>query len=53
MKEIEDEKKRIKLKLEVEKEKKITFLDIELDSGRKDKGVRLKWYQKKENAAIY
>ena len=52
VKEMEDEKKGIQLKLEVEKDKKITFLDIELERRRKDEGVRMKWYQKKENAGI-
>ena len=33
VKEMENEKKGIKLKLEVEKERRITFLDIEIERG--------------------
>ena len=35
VKEMEDERKSIKLKLEVEKERRITFLDIEIGGGGK------------------
>ena len=45
---MEDEKEEMKLKLEVEEAGRITFLDVELNRGKKNEKTSTKWYQKEE-----